>query len=104
MLPKTASRIPKFNELRHKINYGEDRKPLSLTFWKHLQVFRELYTSPSGVPGCNFLKWKDHSHVIELYRMVDSFLDGNGNGQKYWPDSSDALEYNSLQYSRDHEL
>lgn len=104
LLPPTVVAMPKVARLRNMINYGDDRKPLGPSFWKHFQGFRELYKSSSHVSGSSFFRWNELEHMKGLDEMVNAYLDNDGNGARFWPDDENAPEHNALRYSVDKKL
>jgi hypothetical protein len=54
-----------------------------------------------GLPGPDLHKWKLKEHQAGLDEMTAAYLDRQGSGLHYWPDSEISANYNKLQFSKD---
>jgi hypothetical protein len=99
-----SNRIPNITGLRVALDYGDPDLPRTRALNDDLRVFRRRYKSPLGPDGVDLHNWSSHVHQLALIRMADDWLDGDGNGARYWPDDEADSKYNKLQYSKDRPL
>ncbi|KAI1864402.1 uncharacterized protein JN550_008959 [Neoarthrinium moseri] len=97
----TATSIPNITALRVGLDYGDPRLTRCSTFTDDLRGFRKKFVTSTGLPGPDLHEWKLKEHQAGLDEMTAAYLDRDGNGPLYWPDSETSPNYNKLRYSRD---
>jgi hypothetical protein len=96
-----VSNIPTITELRKELDCGHAHKRLDIALWNAVRSYGSHFTSKSGIPGHDLLKWKDRLHQNGLLQMAHSFLEEDGKGSYFWPDDPTDQHYRKLQYSKE---
>ncbi|KAK2015519.1 hypothetical protein LZ32DRAFT_602165 [Colletotrichum eremochloae] len=103
MAPNTANptAVPTITALRQELNYGDAKSLQCQAFYDDLRAYRKKFVSSNGLEGSLLYDWKSRDHQSALAEMTRSFLNRDGNGQRYWPDDETSAHYNGLRYSSD---
>lgn len=94
LLPQHSTKVPKIKVLRDAIDCGNLQERRAKLFRASLDIFRLGYKTESGTEGAKLVKWPEDCRDLE--RMASDYLDREGNGARYWPDT---CEDTNLQYS-----
>lgn len=97
----SAHSLPRVTALRELLGYG-DLNPRSSIFSDDIRSFGRKFQTSDGLAGSDLLEWKSPRHQAALEEMTDAYLERDKNGYLFWPDDKESVNFNSLQYSRDH--
>jgi len=101
MSPKvTVSSIPSITTLRRELDYGDSRLPRCGAFNDDMNAFRKKFITSRGVAGPDLFNWNSEEAQDQLAEVTSAYLDGAGNGPRFWPDDKSAANYNKYQYSK----
>ncbi|KAK9414764.1 hypothetical protein SUNI508_10882 [Seiridium unicorne] len=96
-----ATSLPNITSLREDLDYGNSHLTRCNVFYDDVRGFRKKFHTSTGLPGPDLHNWKLKEHQAGLDEMTAAYLDRDGNGPLYWPDSSSSANFNKLQYSKD---
>ncbi|KAM0813072.1 hypothetical protein AB5N19_13063 [Seiridium cardinale] len=96
-----ATSLPNITSLREGLDYGNSHLTRCNVFYDDVRGFRKKFHTSTGLPGPDLHNWKLKEHQAGLDEMTAAYLDRDGNGLLYWPDSSSSANFNKLQYSKD---
>ncbi|KAH8900616.1 hypothetical protein GQ53DRAFT_129643 [Thozetella sp. PMI_491] len=97
-----ASRLrDNISVLRDKIDYGDRSEPRFAALNGALKVCAARFRTNSGIPGVDLVDWRDRAHQAGLDEMTSDFLDLQGKGLQFWPDTPASPYYNKYSYIRD---
>ncbi|KAK6071721.1 hypothetical protein SCUP515_07725 [Seiridium cupressi] len=99
MIPATS--LPNITSLREGLDYGNSHLTRCNVFYDDVRGFRKKFHTSTGLPGPDLHNWKLKEHQAGLDEMTAAYLDRDGNGPLYWPDSSSSANFNKLHYSKD---
>ncbi|POR36136.1 Uncharacterized protein TPAR_03656 [Tolypocladium paradoxum] len=102
-LPDLAARVPKIRILRKELDYGDAQLARCQALYDDMRVFRKTFVTKGNVPGYKLYEWRSDDDHCGLNEMTLEYLEGRGNGAKFWPDEKASHFYNRLQYSTHHE-
>ncbi|KAK6081492.1 hypothetical protein SCUP234_04697 [Seiridium cupressi] len=96
-----ATSLPNITSLREGLDYGNSHLTRCNVFYDDVRGFRKKFHTSTGLPGPDLHNWKLKEHQAGLDEMTAAYLDRDGNGPLYWPDSSSSANFNKLHYSKD---
>jgi hypothetical protein len=96
-----AASIPNITTLRNELDYGDSRLPRCAAFYDETRAFRRRFKTQSGIDGVDLHDWRSSEVQAGLTAMTVAYLDGEGNGARFWPDDKHSRNYNTYQYSKD---
>ncbi|KAF4882034.1 hypothetical protein CGCF415_v009889 [Colletotrichum fructicola] len=98
--PTNQTAIPSVTALRAQLGYGDAKKEMFTKFRNAMASSRDVFVSDGGLNGKDLIDWKSRDQQNALSKMVQSFLDRDGNPQRFWPDDG-ALDTTKLKFSTD---
>ena len=98
-----SSTLPKDNitDLREKLDYGDRTQPRFAGLNDALRFCSSRFRSSTGIPGPDLYDWHDRAHQTGLDEITNEFLDVQGRGDQFWPDSPSSPCYNKYSYTAD---
>lgn len=81
--PTNQTAIPSVTALRAQLGYGDAKKEMFTKFKNAMLSSRDVFVSDGGLHGKDLIDWKSRDQQNALSKMVQSFLDRDGNPQRF---------------------
>ncbi|KAK2750196.1 hypothetical protein CKAH01_17966 [Colletotrichum kahawae] len=98
--PTNSTAIPNVTTLRQQLGYSDGKKQMFRDLKNAMLSSRDVFVTDGGLHGKDLIDWKSRDQQTALSKMVQAFLDRDGNTQRFWPDDG-ALHAMKLKYSTD---
>ncbi|KAF4449418.1 hypothetical protein F53441_7280 [Fusarium austroafricanum] len=96
-----SSSIPHLTDLRKELGYGHPGEDQDIAFKRAIRKQIENFVSTENLRGYRFTKWRTPVHQRGLLEITRDFLDTQGKGPEFWPDTHNSANTRLLQYSKD---
>ncbi|KAI8164625.1 hypothetical protein K4K49_012321 [Colletotrichum sp. SAR 10_70] len=98
--PTNQTAIPSVTHLREQLGYSDAKRKIFHELKNAMLSSRDVFVTDEGLRGQDLIDWKSRDQQTALSKMVQTFLDRDGNAKKFWPDD-DALYTTKLKFSTD---
>ncbi|KAF0323007.1 hypothetical protein GQ607_009770 [Colletotrichum asianum] len=98
--PTNQTAIPSVTNLREQLGYSDAKRKIFHELKNAMLSSRDVFVTDEGLRGQDLIDWKSRDQQTALSKMVQTFLDRDGNAKKFWPDD-DALYTTKLKFSTD---
>ncbi|KAH9227426.1 hypothetical protein K456DRAFT_1902599 [Colletotrichum gloeosporioides 23] len=98
--PTNQTAIPSVTNLREQLGYSDAKRKIFHELKNAMLSSRDVFVTDEGLRGQDLIDWKSRDQQTALSKMVQTFLDRDGNAKQFWPDD-DALYTTKLKFSTD---